>query len=91
MGGLPARSSRRGIEWMRGGVDVDPWRDLKFLANGDRVAVEKDAVVVDEATRPDRDVRAVVAAQRRLHDGTFAEVSEKLAENARLPVGVVAL
>jgi hypothetical protein len=76
---LEAGAAGCGVERVGGGVDVDAGGDLHVGADGDAVAVEEDAVVVDECARADGDVVAVVAAEVGFDDDVFADIAEELA------------
>jgi hypothetical protein len=52
---------------------------VNLVTDRDPVAVEEDAVVVDEGAGADRDIVAIVAAEARLHDSALAEVAERRA------------
>ena len=54
---------------MGGGVDLDLGGNQDAIADGDAIAVEDNAVVVDEYPCADGDVEAVVAAEGGLDFG----------------------
>jgi hypothetical protein len=64
------------IPWVIGRKDLNPWADLRFVANRDLHDVEDNAVEVQEHARTETDVEAVVAVKRRPNHGTLANRSE---------------
>src|ERR1700730_11967475 len=64
------------IAWVIGREDLNPWTDLRFVANGDLHDVEDNAVEVQEHACTENDVDAVVAVKRRPNTGTLANRSE---------------
>ena len=52
--------------------------DLNFLSDRNAIAVQENAVVVDEAPGADRDVVAVIASDIRLRYSPFSEMAEQL-------------
>jgi len=56
----PPRSS---IAWVIGGEDLNPWPDLSPVSNSDLYDIENHAVEVQEHTRTETDIEAVVAVK----------------------------
>jgi hypothetical protein len=73
---------------VRRGQQLDVGRDLTIGADRDRRPVEHHAAVVDERAGADRDVPAVIAVQRRLHDDPLADPAQQLAQE---PVALLAI
>lgn len=72
------RASFRCLDGMRGGVDVDTGRDLNLIADRDPIAVEENAVVVDEGPVADGDVEPIVATERGLQYRVLAKPLEQV-------------
>src|SRR5687768_7312170 len=78
---LDPRTAQRGVERVRGRVELNPRPDLHVVANVDLGAVEEDAVVVDEQVAARADVEAVVAGEARHHGGAVADGAEQAAQD----------
>ena len=73
-----ARAPALGLQGMCSGVDVDTGCDLYFIANRDAIAVEKDAIKVNERPVPDGDVEAIIAPECRLEYGLLTKPGQQL-------------
>src|SRR5580692_1531266 len=54
------------VERVRRGVELHRRRHLQIIADLNRRAIEKDAVVIDKAAVPETDIVAVIAMKARL-------------------------
>jgi hypothetical protein len=59
-----------------GGKDLNSWPDLRLITDVDRHRVEDDAVEVQEDTRAQPNVEAVITVKRWTNDGALADFSE---------------
>ena len=73
----------RAIERVGRRVELHRRPHLQIVADLDRRAVEKDAVVVDEGLAPDADLVAIIAGEARLDVGAVADRAEQLAQQRR--------
>ena len=71
----PPRSS---IAWVIGGEDLNPWPDLSPVSNSDLYDIENHAVEVQEHTRTETDIEAVVAVKRWPNHNPLADRSKAL-------------
>jgi hypothetical protein len=51
-------------QWVIGGEDLNPWPDPRLFTNDDLYDIEDHAVEVQEHTRTETDVEALVAVKR---------------------------
>ncbi len=64
---------------MVGGEELHAGSDLRQGADHHGSDVEDDAVEIQEDAIAERDVLAVIAMERRTHDGAFADMSKQFA------------
>jgi len=70
----------RQIARMIGRVDLDGWTDLRPIPDGDLDHIEDHAIEVEERVRPQANVEAIVAMERRADDGALSDLAEAFGE-----------
>src|ERR1700730_10515110 len=78
---LGTRLSDRRIARMIGGVYLNSRSDLRSGANGNRDDIKNDAVEVEKNVRPDADVVAKIAMERRPDHGALSHFSQQFAKD----------
>ena len=64
------------IAWVIGGEDLNPWPDLRLVTNSDLYDIEDHAVEVQEHTRTETNIEAVVAVKRWPNHSALADCTE---------------